>query len=589
MDMLLDAIDRASVVSFDFFDTLFVRPLAHPEDAFDLLGIKFHIEDFRAQRRKAQADAFRQMTKDRRKEITLDNIYDKFPLPHHDREVVQQAEYQLELELIEPNDQLFRLFQQLVNSGKKVVITSDMYFSANFFIDVLKRYGLEQVPLFISADCNATKRDSGELFDMVAAHYGIPVQQILHIGDNYLADVQRPQEKGLAAFHYVRSIRCEADKKQSLATSMTQGLLNTHCANQVPAASFQELGFSYGGPANLGFLEWIAQQTKLDMVDVVLFVSRDGFALERLAKNHFSTQLPEFHYFLGSRIAFNLALIDEGNFDQHIPFFLSGCVGLSPEELFERIGVRPPAKKVIQDLGIDPRLKIRLEDHALLSQLISAYRGEILQICSRNRRGLFMYLCKLGIKAGKKIALVDVGWNGTTQETFELAVKPIMDINVVGYYFCLAATSECQRRQQRFSMKAMINKDSVSTTVMDTVYENRVAVELFFSAPHNTVIGYRPGELSVEAVNDPGRIKAVGHEQISSAINEGIDLFAENFIAMKQRLGIALTPLQTVVPLIELVTNSQWRANPLIRQVENFDSWGSSRNQTVRFADYFKN
>ncbi len=589
MDALSNAIDKASVISFDFFDTLFVRPLTHPEDAFDLLGIKFNIADFRAQRRKAQAEAFRQMTKDGRKEITLQNIYDKFPLPQHQRDAIQQAEYSLELELVQPNKELFPLFKQLVASEKTVVITSDMYFSANFFVDVLKRYGLEQVPLFISADRNATKRDSGELFDSVVSACGVVASQVLHIGDNYLADVQRPQERGLAAFHYVRDVAYLGDKKQCIATSMAQGLLNTDDAEKITPDTFQALGYQFGGPANLGFLHWITQQAKQDAVDVVLFVSRDGYALERLAKNYCADQLPEFHYFLGSRIAFNLALITEENFEQNIPFLLSGSVGLSPGELFERIGVCPPADAVLQNLGIDPQRRISIEDHEVLGQLMFGYRSEIMKVCSRNRRGLFMYLCQSGVKAGNKIALVDVGWNGTTQEAFELAVCPIIDIDVVGYYFCLADTPERQRRSRTLHMKAMVNKESTSSSIVDSVYENRVAVEMFFSAPHNTIIGYRPNGLCVEVVGDPGRAKATGHEQFNLAINEGIDMFAESFTQQQKRLNVSLTPLQTVAPIIELVSNAQWRTNPLIGQIENFDSWGSSRNQVVRFADYFTN
>lgn len=589
IEALRYAIDKASVVSFDFFDTLFVRPLAHPEDAFDLLGIKFNIADFREQRRKAQTEAFRQMLKDGRKEITLQNIYDKYPLPRQQCDRIQQAEYDLELSLLQPNNELLPLFQQLVASNKKVVITSDMYFSADFFVDVLKRYGLAGVPLFISADCNATKRDAGELFDIVARDSGVIAKQILHIGDNYLADVQRPQEKGLSAFHYVRDFPYKEDKKQGIAYSMTQGLLNMDDVEKIPAGTFQELGYQFGGPANLGFLQWITQQAKEDAVDVVLFVSRDGYALERLAKNYYSKQLPEFHYFLGSRTVFNLALITEENFDQNIPFLLSGCIGLSPRELFERIGVSPPAETVLQSLGIDPQLVIRVEDQDQLAQLLSGYRHEIMKICRRNRRGLFMYLCQSGVKAGDKIALVDVGWNGTTQEAFERAVRPMIDIDIVGYYFCLANTLDRQHRSRSLNMKAMISTETTSSAIVDKIYENRVAVEIFFSAPHNTIIGYSPNGTSVEILEDFGRTKNTQNKQFNLAINEGVDVFAQSFLHQQEKLNIYLPPLQTVAPMIELASNVHWRTNTLIAQIANFDAWGSTRNHVMSIADYFNN
>nr|VUD34248.1 Predicted hydrolase (HAD superfamily) [Raoultella sp. NCTC 9187] len=63
---LAKKIDMAEVVSFDFFDTLYLRPLSDPEDAFTLLGEKLNIENFRAKRQQAQAEAFRVMVQEGR-------------------------------------------------------------------------------------------------------------------------------------------------------------------------------------------------------------------------------------------------------------------------------------------------------------------------------------------------------------------------------------------------------------------------------------------------------------------------------------------------------------------------------------------
>src|SRR5471030_147189 len=133
------AINSAEIVSFDFFDTLFVRPMADPEDAFDIIGNQFSIPDFRELRRKAQADAFRQMVKNGKKEITLRNIYDNFSRLPVSETTLMQAEYDLEKALVIPNKELFDLFNDLIAQGKTVVITSDMYFGVDFFKEVLLR------------------------------------------------------------------------------------------------------------------------------------------------------------------------------------------------------------------------------------------------------------------------------------------------------------------------------------------------------------------------------------------------------------------------------------------------------------------
>ncbi|MDB5875513.1 MAG: Haloacid dehalogenase domain protein hydrolase, partial [Ramlibacter sp.] len=462
-DKELDAlIARASAVSFDFFDTLFVRPLMNPEDAFELMGRRFGIPDFPTQRRAAQVEAFRRMSVAARKEITLDEIYGCMPQGKVSSGDLMRAEYGLELDLLKPNPEVFPLFLELLRAGKNVVITSDMYMPADFFADALRPHGLEHVPVFISADRNATKRDAGELFDIVAAHLQLELHTILHIGDNQLADVTRPREKRMMAYHYKNTRAAAVEKTASFMTSIAYGMLCAW-AHEMPLSSYSELGFVYGGAANYGFLEWIKKQALLDGVDQVLFLSRDGYALQRIAEEQASENFPRSCYFLGSRTAYTLAAMRDDNFESHIPFLLSGAGGLAPCELLERIGVPPPSQSVMNDLGLGGDLKIGPDLYARLASFLIAYRKEILKVCVRNRRGLFRYLREMSVKPGSRVAIVDVGWNGTTQEAFEAAVRPLMDLDVVGYYFCLADTPDRARRGVTQTMTAFINEANTSS------------------------------------------------------------------------------------------------------------------------------
>lgn len=578
-------LERAEAVSFDFFDTLFIRPLAHPEDAFDLLGRRFAIEDFRARRRAAQAEAFRRMLAAGRKEITLAGIYECFSETPVSCDDLMQAEYALEAALVEPNPEMFALFRALIEAGKTVVVTSDMYLSADFFIETLRPHGLAHLPLFISADCNATKRDSGELFEVLIERLGLPAGKILHIGDNLQADVTRPREKGLMAFHYREPREQVVRKNASLATSIGHGLLRTS-ARGVPAGSYTELGFIYGGAANAGFLQWIGERARVDGIDHVLFLSRDGYALERLARKTWEGEAPDFCYFLGSRTAYNLAAINADNFGQFIPFLLSGSDGLAPCELLERIGVQPPAEQVMEDLGLGAQVRVSVALHEKLASFLYAWRWEILKVCRRNRRALHSYLRQLGIRQGSRVALVDVGWSGTTQEAFELAVRSLMDIEVFGYYFCLADTPERMRRDQIQRMSAMVSAANTSPATVAEIYANRAAVELFFSAPHPSVIGLQTGAGGIEPVLDPGRGKSGNLAQIAQEVIEGVEIFAEHYGALRQRLGIQANPLQIAWPLVELASDKEALSHHLLQQVKSFDAWGSSRNRELGFGDY---
>lgn len=580
-------VENASAVSFDFFDTLFSRPLANPEDAFDIIGHRYAMPDFRERRCAAQAEAFRRMRRAQRQEITLEGIYECFMESPLVRNELMQAEYALELSLVEPVAETVELLRALLAEGKPVAIASDMYLAANFFRAALEPHGLADVPLFVSASRNATKRDSGELFDVIARELNLPPREVLHIGDNLLSDVQRPREKGMQAYHYQPPhVHHAPGKNVALATSLSFGLMQTH-APELRDNELAALGFVYGGPATLGFLDWIREQAARDRIEHLLFLSRDGFALERIARNKPALGLPPFAYFLGSRTAFTLAAMTADNFTQFLPFLLSGSSGLAPAELLERIGVVPPAEDVMTDLGLGDEVRIAAKLENRLARFLYAYRWEILKVCQRNRHALYRYLRELGLRSGSRVAVVDVGWRGTTQEAFELALKPLMDLDVFGYYFCLADSPECRARTDRQRMAAMITSASVSRDTLETIYKNRVAVELFFSAPHASVIGWEIAtDQKVVPVMDAGRGAVHGLADFAADSVAGIESYARHHVGLQQRLNIALSPLQMAAPMIELAMGKNETARNLLGKIQSFDAWSSSRHHQLRLNDY---
>lgn len=583
--LLVDSADGMAAISFDVFDTLLTRPLADPEDAFDMLGASFGIPDFRARRKEAQVRAFARMREAGAREITLDGIYacfDALPVP---AATLKQAEYELELALTLPNPEVVSLFRSLVARNKTVVLTSDMYMPAAFFAELLRRHDLPAVPMFVSSDRNCTKRDAGELFGLVAAELGLPPNRILHIGDNPVGDVLRASEAGFQVFHYVSSRVARPPTRSSPSASIASAVAKIH-EKDIVAGTFYELGFHYGGPAAVGFLHWLEQRALADGIDLLLFVSRDGYMLQRLAAQGEAGRLPPYLYFMGSRTAFTLAAMNEGNFDAHLDFLLSGVHGLSPADLFDRIGVMPPSDAVLADLGFAPDLVISDATLPAMRTLMSACRAAILQVCRRNRRGLFRYLQGLGIRSGMRIGLVDVGWNGTTQEAFERAIRDLVPVEVMGYYFCLTDTPDCLRRQERMAMQAMISSRTLPHAVVADVYANRVAAELFFSAPHHAVIGYDSDVAGhVAFVEDQGRGDVTDTRQASDDMTAGALEFATRFHTICRDADFVPWPLDTVTPFLDLVTVRD-RDLSLINEISNFDAWGSTAGKVMRVRDY---
>jgi predicted HAD superfamily hydrolase len=479
-----------------------------------------------------------------------------------------------------------RWLQSVIEAGKRVVITSDMYLPREFFEHALVAHGVGQLPLYVSADRNATKRDFGELFDLLAAEQGVAHANILHIGDNPTGDVQRAKEKGLQVHHYVPAADRALHKSASLASSIAHGLLQSADRAEIQAGSFEEFGYLYGGPAMVGFLEWIKEQSLGAGFEHVLFLARDGFLLDRIAREHSSDGLPPFLYFMGSRTAYSLAAMTDENFDAYFPFLLSGSMGLSPSELLERIGVPAPAPEFLENFGLGDDVVV---SHALLSRLeqfIKFYRWEILKVCRRNRRALYQYLRHADIKDGARIALVDVGWRGTTQEAFEIAIKPFMDLYVTGLYFCLAQTEETQTRMASQKMMAMIRPNELGKSTVNRIYEKRLAVEMCFSAPHHSVLGLLPGIAGIEPVYDPGRGDTGETTLHVRDILKGVEKFAADFYSMQRGISMRISPKMLIQPLIEYITQQEGDSFNIFERVKNFDAWGSSKNLSLTLKSY---
>jgi hypothetical protein len=241
----------------------------------------------------------------------------------------------------------------------------------------------------------------------------------------------------------------------------------------------------------------------------------------------------------------------------------------------------------MSDLDLGDDVKIEPSHYARLASFLFAYQREILKVCQRNRHGLFRYLREKGLRPGSRVALVDVGWNGTTQEAFEASVRPMMNLDVVGYYFCLANTPERHQRNAKQKMTAFVNDTNTSPEIVDAVFANRVAVEQFFSAPHNSVIGFQADSRGVHPVMDAGRGDTSALKEIAEDVCKGVEAFARHFEAFLRVTDLSTTPLEITWPLIDLVTKRTGSdAHQLIGRVKNFDAWGSSRNHVLTLANY---
>jgi FMN phosphatase YigB (HAD superfamily) len=178
-------------VAFDVFDTLLWRRTLSPADAFALLP---HGRFGNALRPRVEAVVTAVCRRLLRREPRLDDIYGRFYYPFD-----RAAELALEARLVVANPFCLALVRRLVDRDVPVVAVSDMYLSGAQIAALLQGVGYPTLAVLSSADAGVSKRVDGGLFAHAVQVLGAPPAGVLHVGDDWHADIAMAQRRGLAS------------------------------------------------------------------------------------------------------------------------------------------------------------------------------------------------------------------------------------------------------------------------------------------------------------------------------------------------------------------------------------------------------
>lgn len=576
INKLKKEIDKYNVISFDIFDTLVRRKVEEPESIFELIGKIEEIDNFRKVREHIQTKAFKTMHQNRLGEITLVGIYNE--LDNENSEKILELEEELELEFIYLNDEILEVYNYALDNNKKIILISDMYLSLNFFkrlFEKLDLHGYEGI--FVSSELNSTKRDSGELFIKVCNELNIKTESILHIGDNYMSDYQRAKENGLNAFHYnIKKETCN-----NLVESIVIGL-QKFCNQKFSHSIYNEFGINIGILSFFPFFKYLEKEVVDNKIDLVLFVARDGYLLNELWSKYSKTNVNS-QYLYGSRVLYVLASINEKNFNENLDFLISGYYMLSVHEVFDRIGINTPGEAILIQGGFTDKDYIlkNNEDLNKLIKIMHIVKNDILKKSFEIRHNLFNYFNCIGISNNSNIMFVDVGWSGTTQFYFnQLIEKMFSDVNIFGTYYGLIEDKKLSDRKKIMKMKSYLKEKKL----LKLVDENRVVVELCFSAPHKSIIGINKINNEFNLIYDNEKGSSTNFERIINEINSGISIIFEELIKFERQYQIELDYEQMNEILFDFLLEPDIKYVEEIGKINNFDTWSSTKNYSFYFA-----
>jgi hypothetical protein len=198
---------------------------------------------------------------------------------------------------------------------------------------------------------------------------------------------------------------------------------------------------------------------------------------------------------------------------------------------------------------------------------LTAWRWEILKVSQQRRRDLFRHLLDSGLSAGCRVAIVDVGWNGETQEALEAALQGVMPLEMIGYNFCLSDGADCRLRRRRFNMKAFVDEKTLSPDLLQAVYTNRAVCEFLLAPSRNAVIDCQEK-----------RQESLGYTEIddftatAAEIEAGIRDFAASLSSPRHHSSVVPNPIEMVMPLLKFVAGQEWVGNSSLERAINFHS-----------------
>jgi predicted HAD superfamily hydrolase len=455
----------------------------------------------------------------------------------------------------------------------KMVATSDMYLNSDMLCELLGRKGLLHYfdHVYVSADYQEGKY-SGRLFRRMLQRQEVRASHVVHIGDNPVSDRRMACKEGLHGVWLYEKKDLRRREKLALSARMAQrgGIwVGRHFFDTVQTRIQQNDGlnprnffFRYGrdvlGPAFGVFMQGLQERLNRQLhakqpVEKLLFVARDGFLFERMYQK-LDAKLPSEYVYLSRKVITAASTADGLDHAQAIVAFYnpkqqgleSVCkvYGLPEEDL------KPLAREHGFTNFAEPILNwedTRLHNFLKDKQVQSIVR----KVGTKHRDLLQRYLEQVGFFAHKRVALVDIGWNGTVQKFLKQAFGRRADFPILhGYYF--AFVPKLYNDFGENNVCEGIVHDSRRGNACERIpAEFEEIFEQGARSWEGTTIGYRDCDGRIEPVlkpdSAPDRLAELRCNASVARMQEGILCHWEHYRAVQQLTGYAS---QQVLPYV---------------------------------------
>ena len=287
------------MISFDIFDTLITRKTYSPRGVFILMQKKMEKDqryadisnDFAELRYESEQNAYKFY---KRREIDIFDIYDILrERLGISRELIDDLiclELNTEKECALPIVENINILKEKKASGERTILASDMYLKADQIREILLSIDrvFEDMTIYVSCECGGRKAN-GKLYSYISSVEKVKYNEWTHYGDNVLSDNNIPNLYGINTKLVSKPVYTEIER--SLASyfhvymdydvQIFLGLVRQSCMNHSKYS--YKMGAVCGGAILFPYVQWILQRCQKEEIDRLLFMSRDGFLLKKIA------------------------------------------------------------------------------------------------------------------------------------------------------------------------------------------------------------------------------------------------------------------------------------------------------------------
>ena len=319
LQKLKKLIDKHKIISFDIFDTLILRPYMQSQDLFAHIEQNENKSDFSSARALAVNNAIK---KTNQEGVSLNEIYNEI---NDEYKYLEDIEKKYEIQISIPNAKLIEVFNYAKKQNKKIILTSDTDLPTETIEKILKKNKIEGYnKLYLSSATKFTKV-TGNLYKHIINDLNCLPNEILHIGSDKLLDYKIAKINGLDSFLITKVcqsffknganlkykkfyLKNQSNLENSILTKMI--ILNSSKDNY-----WKRLGYDIGGAICYGFTKFVIETAKVNNLEHLLFVARDGYPLLKIFNLINYTNIKGSYFYATRQILNNE--IDESYYDYY--------------------------------------------------------------------------------------------------------------------------------------------------------------------------------------------------------------------------------------------------------------------------------